>query len=214
MKRHLKMTIVLILLSSSLFADIINGKQSFNIEITKIGESDFGFCTAGSVTNGSIEELTKGIVFENWDSSEQVTETTIPPKTSFGLFWDLYFETAGAVSLDLTFSASNTGSYEHMLESKEGAVLNFSAAGTVYENRDVSKGKTITGISVPATQVNQGNFPDRSMNILKAEVEAYDHMEGSALIELTLNFPTDGGSPINFTGGEYNGYAIFSVSVN
>lgn len=196
------------------FAEITNGSQTFAIEITKIGESDFGFCTFDSATSQTVEKLNKGIVFENWNSSEQVTTDTVAPETSFGLFWDLYFETASSISLDLTFSASNTGAYEYMLESKDGAVLNFSVEGTTYEDRDNSKSTELKGIQVPSNQVNQDNFLDRSINILKADVSDYDNLYGSARIKLTLNFPTnENGEITNFFGGEYNGYAIFSVSV-
>lgn len=213
--RRIGLIILFICLSIYVPAEIINATSEFYLELTKIGQSTFGFCSSNSALTQNPAELVDGIKFPLWNSSSTIQPES-PPSTTFGIYWDLYTETDASISMNVSFSASESNAYEYMLRNADlsASVLNFSVSGDIYENR-VGSGVSIEdSIEVPIDMITSNSFTDRTIDIFQKDVKAFDRLYGSAILNLVLNFPYDGDAPTNFQGGEYNGYAILTLNIN
>lgn len=213
-----KVFLITLFFITSLFlpAEIVNGNAEFYLELTKLGESTFGFCSSDSALYKEPIGLLNGINFPLWDSAVAITSgLTAPPRTSFGVYWDLYSESDVNISMNVSFSADESGIYDYMLVNKDSSdsVLNFSATGKIFENREGAGVELDDEIDVPIQLINTRPFTDRTIDIFSKDVKAFDRIYGSAIFDLVLNFPYEGNSQINFQGGEYSGYAILTLNV-
>lgn len=189
-------------------------ERNIALQLTKIGTSDFDFCTSDSaldeiplpLPNGSIDF---GLTGEN---PKQRT-------ADFGLYWDLYIRESTPIDISLTFSAQQNGSADYMLRNTdtEGYVLNYSVKGAVYPDREVANEQIINAITVPHESIDSSSYTDRTVQVYSTTASAFDNIKGAAQFTLTLDAPyaenkNDEMGQIDFQGGEYIGYAILTIT--
>ena len=191
--------------------------RNFVLQLTKIGTSDFDFCTYDSaldeiplpLPNGSIDFGLTG------DNPKQRT-------ADFGLYWDLYIRESTPIDISLTFSAQQNGSADYMLRNldTDGYVLNYSVSGNVYNyNESEWVWKQKIEITVPRESIDSSSYTDRTVQVYSKAASAFDidNIKGAAQFTLTLDAPyaeNENGEmgPIDFQGGEYIGYAILTIT--
>ena len=192
---------------------IQNGTRSFDLQLTKIGNSVFDFCTYESVSDSQPVALSNGIAFDFIETGSRQTTA------KFGVYWDLFTQEETTIGISITFSASEDGSSEYMLQNQDSRqnVLNYSVEGTFYERNQEgisSEGMAIQGITVSPESRDSTSYTDRVVQVYRTSAAAFDNISGYAQLTATLDAPvSDDGQQMDFMGGEYNGFAILTVTV-
>lgn len=188
-------------------------ERNFALQLTKIGTSDFDFCTYDTALNVSPSPLPNGSI--DFDLSGDDKHRT----ADFGLYWDLYIRESTPIDISLTFSAQQDGSADYMLRNMDtdGYVLNYSVSGNVYPDRAVSEQRGINAIIVPHESIDSSSYTDRTVQVYSTTASAFDNIRGAAQFTLTLDAPYEENEngemgQIDFQGGEYIGYAILTIT--
>ena len=223
MKRLLLFVLISSIALSSVYT--VNGENNtlpstsnFYLELTKIGNSMFDFCTYESAGKGMTRvPLSNGISFDFLSDPKEDKDT----KAQFGVYWDLYTQEETNITISITFSAFEDGSAEYMLENKEsrGTVLNYSVSGTAYVDENTSTSGDVSmqdlqiqGITVPDESIDSTSFSNRTVEVYNTAASAFVHVSGSAQMEAELRAPYEGSDQSSFFGGEYTGYAILTIT--
>lgn len=210
MMKSLIMNLTLLLVAvSSIFSasgDITDGSKKFIMEISKIDESTFGFCTSDTVMTDSPAALQYGINFGLLENRETDIQTT----TDFGVYWDLVYDTETNLSMSITFSGDENNGVDYMLGNADNSasVLNYNASGVLFENREGNGVAISDKIEVTNDVIDSINFTDRTIEIFSTSLRPYEEYYGSAKFNLVLNAPD--GDP--FISGEYKGYALLTLN--
>ena len=219
MKKFYVLILILLVLFHSYAADDgtsvpeLPVEKNFALQLTKIGTSDFDFCTYGTALEDFPTPLPNGsIAFDLNGADKQST-------ASFGLYWDLYIRESTPIDISLTFSAQQNGSADYMLRNMDtdGYVLNYSVRGNVYPDRVVSEQRGINAIIVPHESIDSSSYTDRTVQVYSTTASAFDNIRGAAQFTLTLDAPYEENEngemgQIDFQGGEYIGYAILTIT--
>lgn len=189
---------------------IQNGSRSFDMQLTKIGNSVFDFCTYESASAGQPVALSNGIAFDFIETDSKQTTA------KFGVYWDLFTQEETTIGISVTFSATEDGATDYMLinQDSRGNVLNYSVSGESFVSDQSDAGNEITGITVPQDSRDSTSYTDRVVQVYRTSADAFDHICGYAKLTATLDAPvSDEGQQMDFMGGEYNGFAILTVTV-
>ena len=213
-KRILLILIALVSVFSVSAANEASG--SFTLSLLKSGTSDYGFCTASSITDQA-ESITdiSAIEFPLGTNETKVS-------TSFGVYWDLFTDTNGAnITITLSFSAVLDNSMNCMLynnDSNDPMYLNYSADALVYSGYGPGTATSINpSLTFDDVMINSNNLTDRTITLIspsvypEAAMDKFNNLSGGAVVNLTLNAPVDSTGERNFVGSEYTGYAILEV---
>lgn len=196
--------------SEEVVTGIQNGSRSFDMQLTKIGNSVFDFCTYESASASQPVALSNGIAFDFIETDSKQTTA------KFGIYWDLFTQEKTTIGISVTFSATEDGATDYMLinQDSRGNVLNYSVSGEAFERDQPDTGIAITGITVPQDSRDSTSYTDRVVQVYRTSADAFNHIGGYAQLTATLDAPvSDKGQPMEFMGGEYNGFAILTVTV-
>ena len=104
--------------SEEVVTGIQNGSRSFDMQLTKIGNSVFDFCTYESASASQPVALSNGIAFDFIETDSKQTTA------KFGIYWDLFTQEKTTIGISVTFSATEDGAtdYVHTLNGSGVAV--------------------------------------------------------------------------------------------